>query len=361
MNLVSMLPARKSGSAMMRRCSGMRGVDSLDDEHLQRARHARDGLIAVLAAHDQLGDQRIVVGRHHAFGVRRGVDAHAGSARRIEGRDLARRRRELFRMLGVDAALDGVAADARSGRAGRRSSFSPAAIRIWLFTRSTSVTISVTGCSTWMRVFISMKYRLPSSSIRNSTVPAFTYPISAQRLRPACLPIRSRSSGVTITRGRFLEQFLVAALDGALALAEADHVAVLVGQHLELDVARLLDELFHVEIAVAERRRRLRLRRVKQVGQFFVAADDAHAAPAAAGRGLHDHREADLLRPLERFVRRGDHAFGAGQDRHAGLLHGLRAFSFSPIRRMTSGGGPMNLMPQVSHTSAKLAFSLSRP
>ena len=33
----------------------------------------------------------------------------------------------------------------------------PRAIMIWLLTRSTSVTISVTGCSTWMRVFISMK------------------------------------------------------------------------------------------------------------------------------------------------------------------------------------------------------------
>jgi hypothetical protein len=52
-------------------------------------------------------------------------------------------------------------------------SFSPAAIMICAFTRSTSVTISVTGCSTWMRVFISMKCRLPSSSIRNSMVPAF--------------------------------------------------------------------------------------------------------------------------------------------------------------------------------------------
>jgi hypothetical protein len=38
-----------------------------------------------------------------------------------------------------------------------------------------------------------------------------------------------------------------------------------------------------------------------------------------------------------------------------------RALSFSPIRRVISGGGPMNLMPQVPHTSAKLAFSLSRP
>src|SRR5438309_140557 len=33
-----------------------------------------------------------------------------------------------------------------------------------------------------------------------------------------------------------------------------------------------------------------------------------------------------------------------------------RAFSFSPIRRVISGGGPMNLILQVSETSAKLAF-----
>ena len=38
-----------------------------------------------------------------------------------------------------------------------------------------------------------------------------------------------------------------------------------------------------------------------------------------------------------------------------------RAFSFSPISRVTSGGGPMNLMLEARQTSAKLAFSLSRP
>ena len=54
------------------------------------------------------------------------------------------------------------------------------------------------------------------------------------------------------------------ALDGALALAQADHIAVLVGQHLELDVPRTLDELLHVEIAVAEGRRRFRLRCLEQ-------------------------------------------------------------------------------------------------
>ncbi len=34
---------------------------------------------------------------------------------------------------------------------------SPAVTRIGAFTRSNLVPISVTGCSTWMRVFISMK------------------------------------------------------------------------------------------------------------------------------------------------------------------------------------------------------------
>ncbi len=58
--------------------------------------------------------------------------------------------------------------------------------------------------------------------------------------------------GRDLQRRRFFDQLLMAALDGALALEERGHMAVLVGQHLELDVARLLDELLHVELAVAE-------------------------------------------------------------------------------------------------------------
>jgi hypothetical protein len=69
--------------------------------------------------------------------------------------------------------------------------------------------------------------------------------------------------------GRFFNQLLVAALDGALALKERGHVAVLVGQDLELDVARLLDELFHVELAVAEGVGCLGVGGMKEIGQFL--------------------------------------------------------------------------------------------
>src|ERR1700761_2895974 len=39
------------------------GVDTLHDEHIERPRHALDGLMAVLAADDELGNERVVVGR----------------------------------------------------------------------------------------------------------------------------------------------------------------------------------------------------------------------------------------------------------------------------------------------------------
>src|ERR1017187_8079192 len=100
----------------------------------------------------------------------------------------------------------------------------------------------------------------------------------------------------------------MAALDAALALAQAHYVAVLVGQHLKLDVPRPLDELLHVQIAVAERGCRLRLCRVKPIGQLVSAADNAHSAPPAPRRSFHDHWEADALRPLLSLIRRENDA-----------------------------------------------------
>jgi hypothetical protein len=63
--------------------------------------------------------------------------------------------------------------------------------------------------------------------------------------------------------------FLVAALDGALAFEQGDNVAVLVGENLELDVAGLLDELLHVELAVAEGVGGLGIGGMEEVGQFL--------------------------------------------------------------------------------------------
>jgi hypothetical protein len=42
----------------------------------------------------------------------------------------------------------------------------------------------------------------------------------------------------------------VAALHRAVALAQVDRVAVAVGQHLDLDVARVLQEFLHVDLSL---------------------------------------------------------------------------------------------------------------
>ena len=56
------------------------------------------------------------------------------------------------------------------------------------------MTSSVTGCSTWIGVFISMKYQEPSWSKRNSMVPALQYPIEPAPLAARAPIVRRCSS-----------------------------------------------------------------------------------------------------------------------------------------------------------------------
>src|SRR5256714_6992748 len=95
-------------------------------------------------------------------------------------------------------------------------------------------------------------------------------------------------------RGRLFDDLLLAPLDGAIALAQVDHVAVGIAHHLYLDVAAALQVLFHVKLAVAEGALRLGLRRGKDLPQLGLAWDHAHAAPAPSGGGLEDDRVADV-------------------------------------------------------------------
>src|SRR5580698_2791931 len=61
-----------------------RRVHALDDKHLQCPRHPRDRLVAILAAYDQLGNQRIIVRRDHTLCICRGIDANSSASRWIE-------------------------------------------------------------------------------------------------------------------------------------------------------------------------------------------------------------------------------------------------------------------------------------
>ena len=136
----------------------------------------------------------------------------------------------------------------------------------------------------------------------------------------------------------------MAALGGAVALEEVDHVAVAVGEHLHLDVATGLDVLLHEHGVVAEGSLRLASRGGEGLGVLVGSAHDAHALAATAGGGLDQDREVEGRGIRLHVVRRdhGDSRFhrdlagrvlaahllhhaGARTDqRDAGVLHGLR-------------------------------------
>jgi hypothetical protein len=121
--------------------------------------------------------------------------------------------------------------------------------------------------------------------------------------------------------GRLLDHLLMAPLDRALAFEEVDRVAVRVGQHLDLDMARLLHELLDVEGVVAEGGLRFAACPRQRLGQILRLVHETHALAAAARAGLHHHGKADLLGEGHGLLVR-ERPGGAGYDRDPGLLHG---------------------------------------
>src|ERR1019366_7360484 len=284
------------------------------------------------------GDERIVVWRNRAFGVGGGVDAHTRPSRRIERGDLTRRGREFLRMLGIDAALDGVSAmhDGALQHVGQlfargdhdlalhqvhvRNHLGDGMLHLDARVHLDEVKPPVFFCA---RVRVRVRVRVHEEFDGAGIVVADL----AERFADDVSDFLAQL-GRHLYRRRLLDQLLVAPLNRALAFSQADNVAVLVAQHLELDVARVLDIAFQVKVAVAEGARGLRLRLTVKAGQLIFIAHYAHAAPPAPRRGLEDDRKADLTRPLARFFIGGDHAVRAGKDGHAVLFHGGASFFF---------------------------------
>ena len=136
-----------SRSASSRRRSGTRRG---------RAASVPDRVLPVGAAHDQLRDHRVVERRDDRAPATPESTRTPGPGRLAVGGDRPGRRQEAVRgILGVDPAP--IACPLERICSCVNSSGSPRAICICARTRSMPVTSSVTVCSTWMRVFISMK------------------------------------------------------------------------------------------------------------------------------------------------------------------------------------------------------------
>ncbi len=156
--------------------------------------------------------------------------------------------------------------------------------------------------------------------------------------RAAASHVAARWSGGDRGRRALLDQLLVVALHGAVALAEVDGVTVAIGEHLDLDVAAALDQLLDVDAVATERGARLGLRLGVRGLDLTGGARDPHAATAAAVLGLEQDRIADRVGDAAGLVGAGEHAVAAGDGREAGGLHrglrpGLAAHHRGDLRR----------------------------
>ena len=124
-------------------------------------------------------------------------------------------------------------------------------------------------------------------------------------------------------RGRFLDELLVPPLHRAVALAEVDHLAVRVGEDLDLDVARAQQGTFDQQARIAERSLCFAGCGGERGIEGAVVEHQAHAAPAAAGAGLDHQRKAEAQGRRAQCWRVLFFAVVAGQHRHPGGGHAL--------------------------------------
>ncbi len=110
-------------------------------------------------------------------------------------------------------------------------------------------------------------------------------------------------------RRRLFEQLLVAALDRAVALAQVRSLPRLVPHYLNLNVARLFDELFHVHAVVAKGGGGFLAGGFPRFFKFGLGPNGAHSLAPATGGGLHHHRVADGLGGFVGMVKRVEQAF----------------------------------------------------
>src|SRR5438093_1161165 len=213
--------------------------------------HARDGLIAVRAPGDHLGQQGIVVRGDRIARVGMGIDPHAWTSGTHEGGHRAGGGPEVMPgILGVDAAFDGVAANLHVAlvdaqllpgghfylqlhdvSAGDHLRHRVLHLDAGAHLHEIKVTVAIHQALHGARTRAIDSMRSPDRRLAQGADEAFPH---ARRRRP-------------------LQHLLMAALNRTIARAEVDDIVMPVGQDLHLDVARFGNVLLQVELPAAER------------------------------------------------------------------------------------------------------------
>ena len=122
----------------------------------------------------------------------------------------------------------------------------------------------------------------------------------------------------------------MATLNRAVAFAQPDALAVLVGQNLDFDVARPLDGAFEINRSVAERGSRFAHRLPESSLELGRVAHHAQALAAAASDRFQSNRKADVVGCSAHVLDRLKRFKGARDDGYASGLHQFARLSLEP-------------------------------
>ena len=280
-------------------------LDSGDLEPVERLLHRRDGRPARRRVRHQLGDHRVVEHRDFRALDHAGVDPHGGALRRaLGGRGVARQapdggQEAAQRILGIDAALDRPARQAHIVLGQRQRLARGDADHLFHEVHpGDELGHRVLHLQAGVHLEEVEALVLSDDELHRTGGIVVHRLCQRDRLRAHARP----RLGIEQRRRRLLDDLLVAPLDRAFPLAQMDAVAVLVAQNLDLDVARVLDELLDEQPVVAKGGSGLRARPLEALAHLVGIPGDAHALAAAARRRLDHHRIADLLGDADRLV-----------------------------------------------------------
>ena len=237
-----------SGSSQSARSSGsVVGTPSMANSSMARLKRAMAPR-AGRRPDDEFGDHRIVIGGDRHAGIRGRIDANARAAGLAIRADRPGRRPEILRrILGVDAPFDGesVEPDIVLKETERFAGGNPNLLADQIHSRH-HFGDGMLDLNARVH-FEEEEARIGDEALDRADR------IVADRLRRA----HGRGAHFPAQVGgepcrRFLPEFLVAALQRAIALADVEYGAVLVGEYLQFDVLRIIQIALGVDRRVLE-------------------------------------------------------------------------------------------------------------
>lgn len=315
------------------------GFDTFNYKFVEGAGHNVYSFGAVFAIRDEFADHRVIVGRDGVAGVDVRFKANASAAGGVKHFDSAGGGAEFVRgIFGVDAAFNGVSGVAdfalgeAEGFAGGEEDlefdevsasdfFSDGMFNLDAFVDFKEVEVAFVINNEFNSAGVGV---LGQFAELDGGAAGFFDDISKRFV-------------VEQGRGSFFDEFLVAALNGAVSFAKVEDFAFAVAEDLDFDVMGVFDKFFDVNVGVAKALFGFAAGGMVAFAKGDVVVDNAHASAAAAGDGLDHYGVADFFCDREGVFFGVHSACRSGRNGNAGFLGEFAADGFV-FKGVHSGG-----------------------